>query len=103
MTAEIWVWIAIALAIVLVGLWPILTRNRRPKSDPTWTAEGARTRMAELEDQLDLPDLPEKSRSRVERSLILAGAALAKGGRKAPARAGQWAEAGLTALRNSAG
>lgn len=101
MTAELWVWIFIALAIVLVGLWPVLARNRRPQADETWTVETARTRMAELEDQLDLPDLPEKSRSKAERSLLLAGAALAKGGRKAPVKAGQWAEAGLTALRTS--
>lgn len=96
-----WVWIVIALSIVLVGLWPVFTRNRGPRTDSTWTVETARTRMAELEDQLDLPDVPEKSRSKAERSLLLAGTALAKGGSKAPVRAGQWAEAGLAALRAS--
>ncbi len=99
MTAELAVWILVALAIVVVGLWPVLTRNRTPRPDPRWTVETARSRIAELEDRLDLPDVPEPARAKAERSLLLAGAALARGGRKAPARAGRRAEAGLATLR----
>ena len=98
MTAELVVWSVVAVSIVVVGLWPLLTRNRQPRTDPRWTVETARSRIAELEDRLDLSDVPEPARAKAERSLLLAGAALAKGGRKAPARAGRWAEVGLAAI-----
>lgn len=99
MTAELAVWIVVALAILVVGLWPVLARSRAPRTDPRWTVAAARSRMAELEDRLDRPDLPDQARAKAERSLLLAGAALAKGGRRAPARAGRWADSGLTTLR----
>jgi hypothetical protein len=98
MTAELVVWSVVAVSIVVVGLWPLLTRNRQPRTDPRWTVDTARSRIAELEDRLDLSDVPEPARAKAERSLLLAGAALAKGGRKAPARAGRWAEVGLAAI-----
>lgn len=97
MTAEWVVWIVVAAAIVLVGLWPVLTRHGARRTS-TWTVDAARARIAELEDRLDAPDLADPVRARAERFLLLAGAALAEGGRKAPERAGRWAQRGLDAL-----
>ena len=94
MTAELVVWIVVAVAIVLVGLWPVLTRDRGPRAS-SLTVEAARARIAELEDRLDAPDLAAPARAGAERFLLLAGAALAEGGRKAPDRAGRWAQRGL--------
>ena len=102
MTAELAVWIVVAVAIVLVGLWPVLSRRASRRGGSGWTVESARSRIAELEDRLDVPDLPEPARARAERLLLLAGAALAQGGRKAPDRAGRWAQAGLDALTSDA-
>lgn len=98
MTTELVVWIVVAVAILIVGLWPILTRNRAPLRAREWTVDTARSRIAELEDRLDSPDLPAPARAKAERSLLLAGAALAEGGRKAPERAARWAQNGLDAL-----
>lgn len=100
MTTELAVWIVVAVAIVVVGLWPILARRRAPRRGPQRTVDDARSRIAELEDRLDSPDLPAPARAAAERSLLLAGAALAQGGRKAPERAARWAERGLDALRH---
>lgn len=98
MTTELVVWIVVAVAIVVVGLWPVLTRNRKPRGEPRWTVAAARSRIDELTDRLDEPDLPVPARAKAERSLLLAGAALAEGGRKAPQRAARWAQSGLDAL-----
>lgn len=100
MTAELVVWLVVAAAIVVVGLWPVLARHRSPRSESEWTEAGARSRIAELEDRLDAADLPAAARATAERSLLLAGAALAEGGRKAPQRAARRAEQGLAALRS---
>lgn len=99
MTAELWVWIAIAVAIVVVALWPVVARRRRPAGDRTWTEELARTRIAELEDELDRIEVAPPARAKAERSLLLAGAALAEGGSRAAQRAGRHAESGLAAVR----
>ena len=100
MTAELCVWIAIVVAIVVVGLWPLLRRRfgRDPAEDrheSQWTETLARTKIAELEAALDRVDMPDDSRAQGERALLLAGAALAGGGRKAAAKAGRLAESGL--------
>ncbi len=93
-------WIVVAVAIVPVGRWPLLTRTRAGR-DPSWTVDAARARIAELEDRLDAPDLPAPARAGAERFLLLAGAALTEGGRKAPDRAGRFAPRGLDALTGS--
>lgn len=100
MTAELVVWLVVAAAIVVVGMWPVLARQRSARTEPEWTAAAARSRIAELEDRLDAADLPAAARAKAERSLLLAGAALAEGGRKAPARAARRAEEGLSTLRS---
>ena len=56
MTADLAVWIVVALAILVVGLWPVLARSRAPRTRTRggrWQLPGRR--MAELEDRLDRP------------------------------------------------
>ena len=96
MTLEAWIWIAIAVAVVVVAAWPLL--RRRGPAAARWTADAARSRIAELEAALNLPDLDPAAREKAERHLLLAGAALAGTGRHGPDRAGRWAESGLAAL-----
>lgn len=99
MTAELWVWIAIAVAIVVVALWPVLARRRKAIDSPVWTEDLARVRIGDLEAELDRIEVEPGARAKAERSLLLAGAALAGGGGKAAGRAGRHAEAGLAAIR----
>ena len=85
MTAELVVWLVVAAAIVVVGLWPVLARQRSARTEPEWTAAAARSRIAELEDRLDAADLPAAARAKAERSLLLAGARWPKAaGRRRP-------------------
>jgi len=102
MTAELWVWIAIVVAVVVVGLWPLLRRRvgaaRAEETEPRWTETLARTRIAELEAALDRIDIPVDRRAKGERALLLAGSALAGGGPRAAAKAGRLAESAMVDL-----
>jgi hypothetical protein len=94
-TIELWIWIALAVAVVVVAAWPLLARRRSGRS---WTADAARSRIAELETALDRPGHSPAARAKAERHLLLAGAAMAGTGRRAADRAGRWADSGLAAL-----
>jgi hypothetical protein len=95
-TVELWIWIALAVAVVVVAAWPLLARRRVRRN---WTADEARSRIAELETALDRPDHTPAARAKAERHLLLAGAAMSGSSRQAARRAGTWADRGLAQLQ----